>query len=222
MTFKEREMAEQLVLAGEGGAAGAAPLCLLTAVAQVTAEIGKNSKTLLTTAALASIELGAVAAAEVVARADRRLEWPEAAMHTVTVAPSERARESHISAGSWLRLAGTGEGVKGLELVAVRTHVHPEVGVAAEALAADIAEVDMLREQLVGVELHDIVAPIALDGFQGRSLGGGGRGGKLLDRSRRSRRCRRWRWGGKGEGGRKEGGGVEDYQVSGGRDLGGD
>jgi hypothetical protein len=98
-------------------------------------------------------------------------------------------------------------------LVAVRTHVHPEVGVAAEALAADIAEVDMLREQLVGVELHDIVAVIALDGFLRGSLGGGRHGGKLLDRSRR---CRRWRWGGTGEGGRKEGGGVEDYEVGGG------
>jgi len=71
MTFKEREMAEELVLAGEGGAAGAAPLCLLAAVAKVAAEIGKNSETFLATAALASIELGAVAAAEVVARTHR-------------------------------------------------------------------------------------------------------------------------------------------------------
>lgn len=71
MAFKEGEMAEQLVLAGEGGAAGAAPLCLLTAVAEVAAEIGKNSKTLLATAALTRVEFGAVAAAEVVARAHR-------------------------------------------------------------------------------------------------------------------------------------------------------
>ena len=61
-------MTKQLVLAGEGGATGAAPLCLLTAVAKVAAEIGKNSKAFLATAALAGIELGAVAAAEVVAR----------------------------------------------------------------------------------------------------------------------------------------------------------
>jgi len=177
----------------------------------VAAEISKNSKTLLATTALASIELGAVAAAEVVARADRRLEWPEAAVRTVPVAPRERARESHIAANSWLRLARPGEGVQGLESVSVRTHVHPEVGVAAEALAADIAEVDMLGEQLVGVELHDVVAVIALGGFLGWSLGRGGRGGKLLDRSRGCRGCRRWAWGGKGEGGRKEVGGVEDY-----------
>lgn len=213
MTFKECEMAEQLVLAGEGSAAGAAPLCLLTAVAKVAAEIGKNSKTLLAAAALTSIELGAVAAAEVIARTDRRLQWSEAAVGTVPVAPRERARESHITASSWLRLAGPGEGVQGLESVSMRTHVHPEVGVAAEALAADIAEVDMLREQLVGVELDDIVVVIALGGFLGWSLGGGGRGGKRLDRGRRRRR---WRVGRERGGRRKEGGGVEDYEVSGG------
>lgn len=64
-------MAEQLVLAGEGGTAGAAPLCLLTAVPEVAAEIGKNSKALLSTTAFAGVEFRAVAPAEVVARAHR-------------------------------------------------------------------------------------------------------------------------------------------------------
>jgi len=161
-------MAEQLVLARECGAAGTSPLGLLAAVAQVAAEVSEDGEALLPVAALAGVELGAVAAPEVVPRADRRFERPKAAVRAVPVAAREGAGEPHLAvAGGRLRLglAGAGEGVEGLEAVPVRAHVHPEVGVAAEALAADLAEVDVLREQLGGVELHDLVAAVALGSF---------------------------------------------------------
>lgn len=180
-------MAEELVLAGEGGAAGAAPLCLLAAVAEVAAEVGQDSEALLAATALAGVELGAVAAAEVVPRADRRFERAEAAVRLVPVAAREGAGEAEVGAGRRLGLAvaGAGERVQGLEAVSVGAHVHPEVGVAAEALAADLAEVDVLREQLGGVELHDLVAAVALGGLQGLLLlvGGGGHSGDLADGS---------------------------------------
>lgn len=134
-------------------------------------------------------------------------------MCTVPVASREGAREPYITAGSWLRLARPGKRVQGLESVPVRAHVHPEVGVTAEALAADIAEVHMLREQFFGIELNDIIATVALGGFSGEFFGGGGRGRKLLDRSRSGRR---WRWSEEGKGGREEVGSVEDDEVSGG------
>ena len=143
-------MTEELVLAGEGGAAGAAPLCLLPTVAEVAAEIGQDSEALLAATALAGVELGAVAAAEVVPRAHRRLERAEAAVRAVPVAAGEGAGEAHVAARGQLgrlavAVARAGERVEGLEAVAVGAHVHPEVGVAAEALAADLAEVDVLR-----------------------------------------------------------------------------
>lgn len=150
VAFKEREMTEELVLAGEGGPAGAAPLCLLTAVAEMAAEVGQDREALLAATALAGVELGAVAAAEVVPRAHRRLERAEAAVRAVPVAAREGAGEAHVAAGGRPRrlavaVARAGQCVKGLEAVAVGAHVHPEVGVAAEALAADLAEVDVLR-----------------------------------------------------------------------------
>lgn len=212
-------MAEQLVLAGEGGAAGAAPLRLLAAVAEVAPEVGEDGEALLAAAALAGVELGAVAPPEVVARAHGRLERPEAAVRAVPVAAGVGAREPHLPAGRRLRLAGPGERVQGLEAVAVGAHVHPEVGVAAEPLAADVAEVDVLREKLGGVELDDVVVAVALGCFlRGFLRHGDHHGGELLDGSSWRRR---WSREG-GDGGREEGGGVEDDEVGGGGDLGGD
>lgn len=103
-------MTEELVLAGEGGAAGAAPLCLLAAVAEVAAEVRQDSEALLAATSLAGVELGAVAAPEVVPRAHRRLERPEAAVCAVPVAAREGAGEAHVAANGRLRLAVTRAG----------------------------------------------------------------------------------------------------------------
>jgi hypothetical protein len=191
----------------------------------VAPEIGENREALLAAAALTGVELGAVAAAEVVARADRGLEGAEAAMRAVPVATLVGAREADVAATGWLGQAGAGERVQCLEAVAVRAHVHPEVGVTAEALAADVAEVDVLRKQLVGFELDDVVVAVALGDRSRAVMSGGGRNGGLL--GRRGGRGwsgdgRRRRWSGCRDGGCEEGGGVEDDEARGGGDLGGD
>jgi hypothetical protein len=55
-----------------------------------------------------------------------------------------------------------------------------EVGVAAEVLIANLAEVDVLREQHGDVKLHEIVATVALGSFRGCSWAEAGVGEERL------------------------------------------
>uniref|UniRef100_J3LUL6 Uncharacterized protein n=1 Tax=Oryza brachyantha TaxID=4533 RepID=J3LUL6_ORYBR len=94
--------------------------------------------------------------------ADGRLQRLEALVLPVPLAP-------HVGAGveapprrvrrrrGRRRPAGLGESGRRLVLVAVAAHVHPQVGVALEALAAHRAEVHVRREDLLLLDLHHLV-----------------------------------------------------------------
>lgn len=90
VSAEEREVADELVLAGEGGAAGAEP-AVVAAVLLVGAEVGEHGE-VLAVAAVADVHLGAVAALVVVLGADHRLERLELGVLPVPAAALVRAR----------------------------------------------------------------------------------------------------------------------------------
>ena len=97
MAGEEREVADELVLPGEGGAAGADP-AVVAAVLLVRAEVGEHGE-VLAVAAVADVHLGAVAALVVVLGADHRLERLELGVLPVPPAALVRARVVRLDAG---------------------------------------------------------------------------------------------------------------------------
>ena len=151
------DVAEELVLPGEGGAAGADPP-VAAAVLLVRAQVGEHGEAL-DVAPAAGVALVAVAPAVVVLDADRRLERLEALVLPVPLAPHEGARVEAPGRRRRRRRvpAGLGERGRRLVLLAVAAHVHPQVGVALEALAADLARVHVRRQDLLLAELDHLV-----------------------------------------------------------------
>lgn len=158
VTLEQRHVTEELGLPREAGAARAPPLGL-PAVLQMALQVRQDREALLV-AAVAGVHLGAVTPLEVVLHADHRLQGPELLVRLVPVATDVRTREPSLRRPGDRRLLRRRrrlrEGLRRLELVAVRAHVHPQVRVALETLPADLAEMDVLGQDLHGVELHDL------------------------------------------------------------------
>jgi hypothetical protein len=150
---EEGEVADELVLTGEGGAAGAEPT-VVAAVLLVGAEVGEDGE-VLEVAAVAHVHLGAVAALVVVLGADHGLERLELGVLPVPAAALLRARVVRLHRRQSSLLLVGHQGGAALVLVAVRAHVHPQVGVALEPLAAHLAVVGVLGQQLTGIQLDD-------------------------------------------------------------------
>lgn len=113
-------------------------------------------------AAIARVHLRTVASLEVILHADGRFQWTEISVLLVPITSDVRTRESRLPPSAGERIAGAGglfwlgESLGRLELVAVGSHMHPEIGVALESLPAYLAEMDVLRQELHGVDLHDL------------------------------------------------------------------
>ena len=159
-------MADELVLAGEGGAAGAEP-AVVAAVLLVGAEVGEDGE-VLAAAAVAHVHLGAMAALVVVLCADHRLERlelgvppvPPATLLRARVLPRRRRHRLVASLGE--QLGRIGQRRLALVLVAVRAHVHPQVGVALEPLPAHLAVVRVPRQQVRRLQLHHVHLAVAV------------------------------------------------------------
>ena len=149
------DVAEELVLPGEGGATGADP-SVAAAVLLVRAQVGEHGEAL-DVAPAAGVALVAVAPAVVVLDADGRLERLEAPVLPVALAPDEGAGVEAPGQRGRRRGGGLGERRRRLVLLAVAAHVHAQVGVALEALAADLARVHVRRQDLLLAELDHLV-----------------------------------------------------------------
>lgn len=180
------------------------------AVLQMALQIRHNREALLV-APVAGVHLGAVAPLEVVLHADGRLQRPELFVALVPVAAGEGAGEPDPAGGA--AGAGLGKSRRGLELLTVGPHVHPEVGVPLEPLPTHLADVHMVGKQLHRVGLDNLAVGhfrfYKVGRFSGPRPGSGGGGG-----------------GGRGEGreevvgGLEEGGSVRDGQAEDGCNLG--
>uniref|UniRef100_A0A7C9DCV7 Uncharacterized protein n=1 Tax=Opuntia streptacantha TaxID=393608 RepID=A0A7C9DCV7_OPUST len=200
----------------------------------VALEIRHHREALLM-APIARVHLRTVASLEVILHANRRLQWPEFSVLLVPITSDVRTRESRLpsSAGGTTARGGGlfrfGESLRRLELVAVGSHMHPEIGVALESLPADVAEMDVLCQELDRVYLHNLQISVVVFFFgidrhhlhlrlrvDRRWIKEAGLHGRLrLDRRRFGSDCL-----GLGEG--EEGGAVYDDVVDGGDQLRGD
>lgn len=175
--LEQSDMPKKLILPREACPTRAPPPGH-SAMLEVAPKVSHQREVLLI-APVARIHLGAVAPLEVVLHARHRLEWSELLVRPVPVAPGIRAREPNSSPGYRLPAIRRAnfpvrlrEGFQGLEPVAVSSHVHPEVRVTLETLAADLAEVDMFRQKLCSIDLHYVVLlPDRRRRIRGRRLG---------------------------------------------------
>jgi hypothetical protein len=127
VALEEGDVGEELVLAGEAGAAGAEP-AVAAAVLLVGLEVGHDGEAL-GAAAAADMALLAVAPLVVVLHAQDRLQRLEARVHPVPLAPGVRARVPPLRLRRLLlplrRRRRLRQRRRALVLVAVPAHVHP-------------------------------------------------------------------------------------------------
>lgn len=156
---EQGHVSHELVLAGEGGPAGTLPL-EVAAVLLVRPQV-RQHRELLPVASLAHVHLRAVASLVMILHADHRLQRREPRVLLVPPAPFLRARvllrRPTPATSAAAALHGVAQGGAGLVLVAVRPHVHPQIGVALEPFAAHLAVVGVLGQQIRRVQLDDVV-----------------------------------------------------------------
>jgi len=192
VALEQNNVAEELVLPGERGAAGATPR-VVPAVLAMGFEVSHDRELLV--AFLASIDLRAVATLVMVPQRSYRFQELELAVVLVPPATLERTRIPPCPRGRRRRRSRGRPGHKRLArlvFVSVGSHMHSNIGVTLETLAADLTEMRVLCQNIALVYLYDFVKPVARGSFFFFSLRFDGRGGFLVCKPYNARSIRAW------------------------------